>query len=92
MIDNILIGPATLDDRMTGHNCANFQQNGLPVLEAVPLNFQHDAAPSHTRLGMQQLNDIFPDRWIGRGSTINWPPRSPILTPSDFCLWGLSKE
>jgi len=30
--------------------------------------------------------------WIGRGSTINWPPRSPDLTPLDFCLWGLMKS
>ena len=29
---------------------------------------------------------------IGRGSTINWPPRSPDLTPLDFCLWGLMKS
>ena len=39
----------------------------------------------------QHLNDTFPNGWIGRGSTINWPPRSPDLTPLDFCLWGLMK-
>jgi len=54
--------------------------------------FQHDGAPSHyTRHVMQHLNVTFPKRWIGRGSTINWPPRSPDLTPLDFCLWGLMK-
>jgi len=41
---------------------------------------------------MQHLNDTFPDRWIGRGSTINWPPRSPDLTPLEFYLWGLMKS
>jgi len=35
---------------------------------------------------------LFPNRWIGRGSTINWPPRSPDLTPLDFCLWGSMKS
>jgi len=25
-------------------------------------------------------------------STINWPPRSPDLTPLDFYLWGLMKS
>ena len=51
--------------------------------------FQHGGAPSHyTRLVMQHLKDTFPNRWIGRGSTINWPPRSPDLTPLHFCLWG----
>jgi hypothetical protein len=29
---------------------------------------------------------------MGRGSTINWPPRSPDPTPSDFCLWGWMKS
>ena len=29
---------------------------------------------------------------MGRGSTIHWPPRSPDLTPLDFCLWGLMKS
>ena len=38
------------------------------------------------------LNDTFPNRWIGRGSTINWPPRSPDLTQLDFCFWGWIKS
>jgi hypothetical protein len=54
--------------------------------------FQHDGAPHYTRLVMQRLNDTFPNRWIGRGSTINWPPRSPDLSPLDFCLWGWLKS
>jgi len=41
---------------------------------------------------MQHLNDTFPNRWIVRGITINWPPRPPDLTPLDFCLWGLMKS
>jgi hypothetical protein len=57
------------------------------------LHFQHDGAPPHyIRLVMQHLNDTFPNRWIGRGSTINWPPRSPDLTPLNFCLWGWMKS
>ena len=55
--------------------------------------FQHDVAPSHyTRHVMQHLNDTFPYRWIGRDSIINWPPRSPDLTPLHFCLWSLMKS
>ena len=99
MIDDMLIGPVILDDRMTGQNYLDFLQNDLPKqLEDVPLAariatyFQHDGAPSHcTRHVMQILNDTFPNRWIGRGNTINWPPRSPDLTPLDF-LWGLMKS
>jgi len=39
---------------------------------------------------MQRLN--FPNRWISRGSTINWPSSSPDLTQLDFCLWGLMQS
>jgi len=100
MIDDMLIGPVILDDLMTGQNYLDFLQNELPKqLEDVPLAtriamyFQLDGAPSHyTRHVMQHLNDTFPNRWIGRGSTINWPPRSPDLTSLDFCLWGLMKN
>ncbi|KOC61830.1 hypothetical protein WH47_06168, partial [Habropoda laboriosa] len=31
-------------------------------------------------------------RWIGRGSRICWPARSPDLTPLDFFLWGHVKS
>jgi hypothetical protein len=31
-------------------------------------------------------------RWIGRGGSITWPPRSPDLTPLDFFLWGYAKN
>ena len=94
------IGPFILDDRIAGRNYLDFLQNELPIqLEDVPLAtriamyFQHDGAPSHyTRHVMQHLNGTFPNRWIGRGSTINWPPRSPDLTPLDFCLWGLMRS
>jgi len=68
MIDNMLIGPVILDDRMTGRNYLDFLQNELPKQpEDVPLAAriamycQHDGAPSHyTRHVMQYLNDTFP--------------------------------
>ncbi|KYQ46369.1 hypothetical protein ALC60_14791, partial [Trachymyrmex zeteki] len=34
----------------------------------------------------------FPQRWIGRRGAIEWPPRSPDLTPLDFFLWGHLKS
>ena len=79
MIDDMLIGPIILDKHITGQNYLDFLQNGLPEqLEDVPLAtriamyFQHDGAPSHyTRLVLQHLSNTFPDRMIGRGSTIN---------------------
>jgi len=55
--------------------------------------FQHDGAPAHySRLMTHHLNITFPERWIGRGGHVQWPPRSPDLTPLDFCLWGWMKS
>ncbi|KAJ4434494.1 hypothetical protein ANN_23056 [Periplaneta americana] len=39
-----------------------------------------------------RLNATFPDRWIGRGGPVLWPPRSPDLSPLDFFLWGNVKR
>jgi len=87
MIDDMLICPVILDDLMTGQNYLDLLQNELPKqLEDIPLTtriamyFQHDGVPSHyTRHVMQHLNDTFLNRWIGRGSAISWPSRSPDL-------------
>ena len=47
--------------------------------------FQQDGAPPHYGINVRQyLNEVFPDRWIGRRGHIEWPPRSPDLTPLDF--------
>ncbi|CAH1104615.1 unnamed protein product, partial [Psylliodes chrysocephalus] len=40
----------------------------------------------------QFLNDAFPCQWIGRRDPIEWPARSPDLTPLDFFLWGHLKS
>jgi len=69
------------------------QLQDVPLATRIANYFQHDGAPSHyTRHVMQHLNDTFPNRWIGRGSTINWPPKSPDLIPLDFCLCSLMKS
>ena len=39
-----------------------------------------------------RLNAVFGnDRVIGLGHDMEWPPRSPDLTPCDFFLWGYLK-
>jgi hypothetical protein len=59
----------------------------------IALYFQHDRTSSYyTWLVMQHLSDTFPNWWLSHGSTIHWPPRSPELTPLDFCLWGWMKS
>jgi hypothetical protein len=37
------------------------------------------------------LNDTFGE-WFGRRGTVEWPPRSPDLTPMDFSVWGIMKH
>jgi hypothetical protein len=46
---------------------------------------------------MKPYNATLPDRWVGRAGAadeewMQWPPRSPDLTPRDFFLWGNVKE
>ncbi|CAF3776126.1 unnamed protein product [Rotaria sp. Silwood1] len=54
--------------------------------------WQQDGAPPHYGLVVREyLNDTF-SHWIGRRETIEWPPRSPDLTPCDFSLWGIIKD
>jgi len=64
-------------------------QHGNLLLDEQALFFQQDGAPPHYALPVRNwLNERFPDRWIGRRGAIEWPPRSPDLTPLDFFLWG----
>ncbi|CAH2088110.1 unnamed protein product [Euphydryas editha] len=52
-----------------------------------------DGATSHvTNQSLAALHDLFPGRVISRRGDINWPPRSPDLTPADFFLWGYLKS
>ena len=55
--------------------------------------YQHDGAPAHFSIAARQvLNNKYPNRWIGRGGPVPWPPRSPHLTPLDFFLCGPMKS
>ena len=40
---------------------------------------------------IQVMNEIFDEKWIGRGGPAAWPPRSPDLTSPDYFLWGFVK-
>ncbi|KAJ4442536.1 hypothetical protein ANN_04123 [Periplaneta americana] len=60
-----------------------------PVSRVVYGLSAHDGASPHfDRRVRNRLNATFPDRWIGRGGPVPWPPRSPDLSPLDFFLWG----
>lgn len=55
--------------------------------------FQQDGAPPHFALQVRQLLDTtFPEKWIGRRGHIEWPARSPDLSPLDYFFWGVLKD
>ena len=60
----------------------------VPQLQTKPnfdILFQQDGAPPHYALRVRDyLNEVFPQRWFGRRGSVEWPPRSPDLTPVDF--------
>lgn len=99
LVGDCLVGPYLLPSRMTTANYRIFLKHVLPgLLDDVPLSvrrnmwFQHDGAPAHFGLAVRRdLNRSFPQRWIGRGGPVPWPPRSPDLSSLDFFLWGALK-
>lgn len=99
ILNNSLIGPFELPARLNGASYLHFLQEVLPqLLEDIPLAvrgnmwFMHDGCPAHfSRAVRDYLDTAFPQRWIGRGGFISWPPRSPDLNPLDFFLWGYMK-
>jgi hypothetical protein len=49
--------------------------------------FQQDGAPPHYGVDLRLfLNNILPSRWIGRRGAIEWPVRSPDLSPLNVFL------
>lgn len=95
-----LLGPHILPPTLNGIVYRNFLINYFPtILEDVPLEtrqntyFMHDGAPAHYTLQVREyLNDVFGQKWIGRGGPVAWPPRSPDLNPIDFYIWGHMKS
>jgi hypothetical protein len=94
-----LIGPFVLPNRLNGEDYYNFLVNDLPgLLEDVPLIerqsiwFMQDGAPPHYLHNVRQhLNELYGEKWIGRGGPVPWPPRSPDLNPLVYFLWGQLK-
>lgn len=95
---NGLIGPFFFEGSVTGHNYTQMLQNEyLPAMNnLVDINetwLQQDGAPPHYSLEARNWLDMnFTHRWIGRRGKIEYPPRSPDLTPPDFFLWGVLKN
>jgi len=93
-----IIGPFFFDDEIVNQdNYLYMLQNYFyPILQKKRLIksiiFQQDGAPAHfPKFVRTWLDNLFNNRWIGRGGPISWAPRSPDLTPLDFFLWGYLK-
>lgn len=99
LLNDNIIGPFFIDDTLTGEKYLNMLQNQIvPAVQALPINFgevwfQQDGCPAHNARAVKRyLETTFPNRLISTRGTINWPPRSPDLSPNDFFLWGYAKE
>lgn len=100
LIGNQLIGPFILPPRLNAALFLEFLREELNVLlEDLPLQLrrdhwiQLDGAPPHFGRNVRNwLHENYPERWIGRGGPVEWPPRSPDLTPLDFYVWGTMKN
>jgi hypothetical protein len=100
ILGDSIVGPFEFPARLNAQHYMNFLEQDLPeLLEDVPLQhflnewFQHDGAPVHFSRQVRQILDRrYQNSWIGRGGPVNWPARSPDLTPLDYFLWGHLKN
>ncbi|CAD6229696.1 GSCOCG00012127001-RA-CDS, partial [Cotesia congregata] len=97
-----LVGPFEFQENLNQNNYTDFLDRclhplclraGITQQQYDQMWFQQDGAPAHTSGGAQAwLWAHFPNRYIGRGGILDWPPRSPDLNPLDFFLWGYLKS
>jgi transposase len=89
-----IIGPYFFDESVTGESYLAMLKEFLwPKIKYKRMLFQQDGAPPHYSLAVRAwLNEKFPGRWLGRRGPLEWPARSPDLTPCDFFLWGYLKN
>lgn len=92
IVNNQLVGPYFIDGDLNAVKYeAMLRGQIIPrIREIVGDNFNHtwfqqDGAPAHYGRNVRALLDLeFHHRWIGRRGEIEWPARSPDLSPLDF--------
>jgi transposase len=99
MMGGQIIGPFFIEGNLTGDvYLGMLQQQIIPAIQASrddfeQVWFQQDGAPPHySRQVRHYLDNVFPNRWIGRRGFIEWPARSPDLSPLDYFMWGYVKD
>jgi hypothetical protein len=83
-----IIGPFFFREIVTAHNyLEKLNKEITPAIESQTnlrkMFYMHDGAPFHYAQSVRDFLDRkFPNRWIGRRGPIDWPARSPDLTPT----------
>lgn len=94
---NHIIGPFFIEERITAEVYLDLLRTKLiPKLKELGIlyscHFQQDGAPAHTAISTRNyLDEVFPERWVGKFGPVAWPARSPDLSSCDNALWGLVK-
>ena len=104
--NGLIVGPYIFEQNVNGHSyLAMLNEFVFPNL-AVHFNNQYweglfrglwwaqDGALAHRLIQVRdRLNEVFGNNHIiGLGHNVEWPPRSPDLTPCDYFLWGYLKD
>ena len=93
-----VIGPYFFEATVTGESYLKMLNDFAfpriaPLMENGTMWFQQDGAPPHfARQVRQKLDSEFSRRWIGRRGAVDWPARSPDLSPLDYSVWGIVKD
>ena len=100
-----VLGPFFFDGNVDGNAYLNMlNENIIPqMIENFNHQFQdghflrlwwaQDGAPAHQLIAVRnRLLEVFERRVIALHLPVEWPPRSPDLTPCDYFLWGYLKD
>ena len=85
-----------LNEFVFSATCHSFQQPVLGGIVSRPLvgTGRRSSTSPRCRLAVRvRLNEVFGEnRVIALHHNVEWPPRSPDLTPCDFFMWGYLKN
>jgi len=99
ILNDQIIGPFFIEGKLNSEKYEDMVHNEIVsrIMEITGQNFEHTyfqqdgASPHYGRNVRNYLDIVFNNRWIGRKGYIQWPSRSPNLSPLDYFLWGYFK-
>lgn len=101
LLGDTIIGPYIYEENLNADAylhflntfLADYLDENIWLGRLSQLWFQQDGAPPHNaRRVSEKLSEMFPGRVISNNGDVQWPPRSPDLSPLDFFLWGCMKD